>query len=184
MKKLLLAVIAVFFIGNVNAQDIKFGVKTGVNIASINGGSDNADSRIGFHAGLVSELEISDTFSIQPELLYSTQGASIKNISAINLDYISLPILAKYYVTDAFSIEAGPQFSFLVNDVIDFDSSLALNDADTNAENFDLSAAIGLGYKISSKIFAQVRYTAGITTIEENPDLKNGVFQFSLGYQF
>ncbi len=184
MKKLLLAVIAVFFIGNLNAQDVKFGAKAGLNIASINGGSNNADARTGFHIGLISELEISDHFSVQPELLYSMQGSVVEDFSKIKLDYLSLPVLAKYYITEGFSIEAGPQFSFLVNDVIDFDQNVPFDDTDTNAENFDLSAAVGLGYKITSKIFAQARYTVGVTTIEENPDLKNGVFQFSLGYQF
>jgi len=167
-----------------NAQDVKFGVKAGLNIASINGNDANADARTSLHIGVVSELKIGDQFSIQPELLYSEQGAVVQDFSKIKLDYLSLPILAKYYITDGFSIEAGPQFSFLVNDIVDFEPNVPLNDNDTNAENFDLSAAIGLGYNISSKLFAQARYTVGVTTIEENPDIKNGVFQFSLGYQF
>jgi opacity protein-like surface antigen len=183
MKKLLLAVITVFFIGNVNAQSIKFGVKSGVNFATISGEGINVDSRIGFHIGGVAEINVSDKFSVQPELVYSTQGAKLRDFATIELDYISVPIMAKYHVTKGLSLEFGPQFSFLVNDGIDFEN----NDAETEdieAENFDLSAGIGLGYKLDSGLFFQTRYNLGITTISENPDLKNGVFQVSVGYQF
>jgi len=140
------------------------------------------------HIGIVSEIGISDKFSVQPELMFSSQGAKVKGLvpsATVKLDYVAMPIMVKYYIVDGFSVEVGPQFSFLVNDVIDFDNENgSQSDLDTDAENFDLSAAIGLGYKLTSKLFAQARYNVGVTTIEENPDITNGVFQFSVGYQF
>jgi len=182
MKKLCIAVIAIFFAGSINAQSLKFGAKAGMNVATINGGELNVDSRIGFHVGVVSEIEINNKFSIQPELMYSSQGAE-EDIVLLKLDYLLLPILAKYYITNGFSIEAGPQFSFLVHDEIELDNG---NQSvfDTDSENFDLSASFGLGYQLKSSLFFQVRYNIGITPIEENPDVFNGVFQLSAGYQF
>ena len=91
--------------------------------------------------------------------------------------------MAKYYIAKGFSVEAGPQFSFLVKDelISDTGNSASVN---TNAENFDFSANLGLGYKLDNGIFFQTRYNLGLTAISETPDVKNGVFQMTLGYQF
>lgn len=78
MKKLLLsAAMAVFMLSNVNAQEVKFGVKAGVNFASL-GGDDASgfDGLTSFHVGALAEIGISEKFAIQPELVYSLQGAS------------------------------------------------------------------------------------------------------------
>ena len=77
MKKLLLfAAVAVFGLSNVNAQEVKFGAKAGVNFATITGDeTSGVDSRTAFHIGGVAEIVISEKFSFQPELLYSGQGA-------------------------------------------------------------------------------------------------------------
>ncbi|WP_347921863.1 porin family protein [Pontimicrobium sp. SW4] len=182
MKKLCIAVVAIFFAGSLNAQSLKFGVKSGINVATINGGELNVDSRIGFHIGVVSEIEINNKFSIQPELMYSSQGAE-EDIVQVKLDYLLLPLLAKYHIVNGFSIEVGPQFAFLVNDEIELDND---NQSvfDTDSENFDLSASFGLGYQLKSSLFFQVRYNLGIIPVVENPDVTNGVFQLSAGYQF
>ncbi len=108
MKKLLLcAAVAVFAFTNVNAQEVKFGAKAGVNFASITGdGTDDVKSRISFHVGGVAEIMISENFSVQPELLYTSIGAkdeysesfageTVEFKEVYKLDYISLPIMAK-----------------------------------------------------------------------------------------
>ena len=90
--------------------------------------------------------------------------------------------MVKYYIVDGFSVEAGPQFSFLVKDEI-------LNGAqvtDVTANSFDLMANLGLGYQFKNGLFFQTRYNLGLidVNISENLNIKNGVFQMSLGYQF
>jgi len=76
MKKLIIfTAIVLFGFTNVNAQDINFGAKAGVNFASLTGDeTDDLDMRTSLHVGIVSEIVISETFSFQPELLYSAQG--------------------------------------------------------------------------------------------------------------
>ncbi len=194
MKKVLLTVLfSAALLSNVNAQKVKIGVKGGLNISSLKGNKageffdptqeviSNPDSRIGFHIGAVIDVKITNKFSVQPEVLYSTNGATIQDYSTIKLDYLSLPISAKYYLIEGFSIEAGPQFSFLVNDVYDYENK---SDLDTDAENFDLGINVGLGYELKSGLFLQSRYTFGASTLSSNPVLRNGNFQLSLGYQF
>ena len=91
--------------------------------------------------------------------------------------------MAKYYIAKGFSLEAGPQFSFLVKDELLSDSNNAAS-ANTNAENFDFSANLGLGYQLDNGIFFQTRYNLGLKEVDTTTDVKNGVFQMSLGYQY
>ncbi len=80
MKKLFLfAAIAVFGFTSVNAQEVTFGAKAGLNLASVSGdNTDEIDGRTAFHVGAIAEIAISDVFSVQPELLYSAQGLTYK----------------------------------------------------------------------------------------------------------
>ena len=117
MKKLfLVAAIAVFGFTSANAQEVNFGAKAGVNMATITGDDvDDTKSKTSFHIGAVAEIAISDKFSVQPELLYSAQGTKAdEGDEELKIDYINLPIIAKYYVAEGFSIEAGHQVGFLM----------------------------------------------------------------------
>lgn len=185
MKKLciVLSMVALGITQQIKAQEVIFGAKVGLNVSSFSGGDADRNSLLGLHAGLVSEIAFSDKFSLQPELLYTRKGSEAQDIVKIKLDYIAVPLLAKVYVAQNFSIEAGPQFSFLINDKADFNER-GLPDEDTDASNFDLGANLGLGYNFGENMFAQVRYNFGITTVAENPDIKNSAFQLSLGYKF
>ncbi|MFV8322454.1 porin family protein [Flavobacterium sp. LS2R12] len=116
-------VVIAFTFGFVNAQEkaeMAFGVKGGLNISTITNAvvdGVNSKSLVGFHVGFFWEFMISNTFAIQPEVLYSAQGTELEfeRISGdLKLDYITIPVMAKYYVADTFSMEFGPQIGFLV----------------------------------------------------------------------
>lgn len=180
MQKLLLTILLIS-IGytNSNAQNVKIGVKAGLNYANFTGSEIQTDAITSYHAGIVAEISVLDSFSIQPELLYSTQGASYEN--AIDeykneLGYISLPVLLKIYLSDSFSLDVGPQASFLLNKKDEFN----LNDYNT----FEFSANAGLSLKITKSLFAQARYSLGLTEVSKNADAKNSVVQVSLGVLF
>jgi len=183
IKKVWIAIIAIGIAGTVNAQDVKLGAKIGMNVSSLNGNVDNLDSKTGWVLGATAEVSLTEKFSLQPELLYSQQGAKQRGNFIYDLNYISVPVMAKYYIAKGFSLEAGPQFSFLVKDELLSDSNNAAS-ANTNAENFDFSANLGLGYKLDNGIFFQTRYNLGLKEVDESTNVKNGVFQMSLGYQF
>ena len=193
MKKLLLtAVIAVISIVSINAQE--FGAKAGVNFASLNGDED-FDGRTSFFVGGVVEFEISESFSIQPELLYSSQGAKSSFSeegfdfeSTIKLDYLNIPIMAKYYVTEGLSIEAGPQVGFLLSAKAEVkeDGESDSEDIKDELKSVDFGLNFGLGYKLDSGLNFGARYNLGLSNVpdEDDFDLKNGVFQIAIGYFF
>lgn len=182
VKKLCVTFLMVFLSNFANAQDVNFGVKIGMNISSVNGKDlENLDSRTGIVIGGFAEIPLLEKFSLQPELLYSAQGAKQGDLIEYDLNYVLLPLMAKYYISKGFNVEAGPQFSFLVKDSLE---TIGQNDENTNAENFDLAANFGLGYKFDSGFFFQARYNLGLIAISKEPDFRNGVFQMALGLQF
>lgn len=187
-------------VSTVNAQTNdsftpKFGVKGGVNFATVSGDDfDSPDSRTSFHVGLLAEFPMTEMFSIQAEALYSGQGFESDVDGELfggdgkveyQLDYINVPVLAKVYILDGLSIEAGPQFGFKVNEEIDAEANA--DDGDLNldeAEDFDFGVAAGLTFETSMGLFATGRYTQGFTDIVNDRDVKNSVFQIGIGYKF
>lgn len=190
MKKILVAtVLALFGIANANAQEVQFGAKAGINIATLNGDiSKDADAVTAFHFGLMAEIPLSEKFSFQPEVLYSGQGFSLGENSTFELNYLNVPLMGKYYVAKGLSLEAGPQIGFLL--------SAKAESVDTKKlyKNVDLGVNFGLGYKLDNGLNFEARYNLGLSDVNNgnaNLDIgvngfknQNGVFQISIGYFF
>lgn len=184
MKKSILVAIMLFSITTVlQAQSIRFGIKGGANFANQNGDAppafENKESITSYHAGLVAEIKLFDSFAIQPELLYSTQGASYKNVGEEfknELGYLSIPVLAKIYLGKSLSLELGPQASFLLNERknVDFGDS----------KTFEFGVVGGLGLNITKNLFIQARYGLGLTEASKEADIKNSTIQLSAGIMF
>lgn len=183
MKKiLLLTVVTVLGFTNVNAQEIKFGAKGGLNFASISGNnSTGSDMVTSFNFGVLSEISISDKFSFQPELMYSGQGYSF-NDNTIALSYLNIPLMGKYYLTKGLSVEAGPQIGFLLA------AKNEKTDVKDSFNTFDYGVDFGLGYKLDNGLNFGVRYNLGLNNINNlnnsSSKYKNRVFQLSVGYFF
>ena len=200
MKKLcIVAVIAIFSFASVNAQNVRFGAKAGVNLAAINGDeTDDFDMRTSFHVGAVVEIPISDKFSVQPELLYSSQGAEselseyeITGKLKFKLDYLNIPIMMKYYVIEGLSLEAGPQIGILLdaNAEIEVGDESEEQDMKDEMKGIDFGLNAGVGYQLENGLNFSARYNFGLANIndtEEADDFKlhNGVIQFSVGFFF
>ncbi len=181
---------------NNTTREMSFGVKGGVNFANVTGdGFDDRSSRTSFHVGAVAEFPVQEIFSIQVEALYSGQGfeydfrGASGDKAEYQLDYINVPVLAKFYLSDMISLEVGPQFSFVVNE--EFDSrplddagDIDLTGTPLEAETFDFGAAAGITFQTNSGIFATARYNHGFTDIIKDVDVQNSVFQIGVGYKF
>ncbi|PHR92053.1 MAG: hypothetical protein COA80_14610 [Leeuwenhoekiella sp.] len=200
MKKLVLmaGLIALGTTASFAQSAYRFGVKAGLNVSNITGSdSRDQDTRLSFNGGLVAELPISDKFSFQPEVIYSAQGSTIAAIDEDNfldidenieyqLDYIQVPLLAKIYLVDGLSLQAGTSINFLVNEEVDYQP--VSNGGDVNivdgANTFELGTAAGLEYQFDSGFFIQGRYTRGFTRIYDNVNAYNYAVQAGVGYVF
>ncbi|WP_431242864.1 porin family protein [Flavobacterium sp. P21] len=208
MKKIILSALAVMAFGLANAQDVKFGVKGGLNLSNFSGDTEGVDlkSKAGFHVGGFAEIKLSDKFAIQPELLYSTQGPKAVNQMGedengitytgdvcFNLSYINVPVMFKYYVAEKFNIEAGPQIGFLTSAKMKttIDGFNGSNEMDVKDifESIDFGLNLGAGYDFTDHFSADIRYNLGLANIAKTEDgddskLHNGVFSLSVGYKF
>ena len=189
MKKVLLIACIALFGFNVNAQGVSFGAKAGVNFASLTGDDvDDLDGRTSFHIGAVAEISISEKFSVQPELIYSAQGAKESfegEDFELNVDYLNIPVLAKYYVAKGFSLEAGPQVGLLLSAKIKAGGEE--EDFKDEVKGIDFGANLGLGYKLDNGLNFSAKYIVGLANISEDSDdsdVKNSVVQVSVGYSF
>jgi opacity protein-like surface antigen len=188
MKKVIYAAVAVCMFGFAKAQNVNFGAKAGLNISSVSGESD-AKSRVGFAVGAFAEFKVSEKFSIQPEVLYSVLGAKAKGVSGTessnySLSYINIPVMAKYYVAEKFSLEAGPQIGFLTSAKYTEGSSSI--DIKNLYKSTDFGLNVGAGYDVSKNIAVGVRYTAGLSNISTDSATKqrNQNFAIALAYKF
>ena len=184
MKKIIFVVAVLLSTGTLSAQEfVEFGAKGGVNFASLSGDdTEGLDGVTSFHLGLVAEIPLTESFSIQPEVLYSGMGASnSEGDGMIKLDYITVPVMLKYYVVDGVSLEAGPQVAFNVVAESDFEGE---TEELEDIKSTDIGAGVGLGYEFPIKLFLQARYVFGFSDIMDDVAAKNNAFQISGGYKF
>lgn len=193
-------------------EKIKIGIKAGLNISSLTFDESELESskKTGFTAGVMAEIPLAKNFAIQPELLYSQQGmkfsysdAEVSNShykSTVHLNYLNIPVMLKYYVAKGFSVQAGPQIGILLKANNNYqDNFLGYeNREDFNLKEYsngiDTSVNFGLGYQFKDKFYADARYNLSYSDIfkEANPtgnyiintDMKNRVFQITIGYFF
>jgi hypothetical protein len=208
MKKvLLIAAVAVFGISNVNAQEVSFGVKAGTNFSTITGDdTDELKTRVGFHVGGVAEIMFNEKIGLQPELLFSSVGSKyketyeymgydIKATSVTVLNYLTLPIMGKYFVADGVSLEFGPQLGILLSANQDYkvtggdESESGDEDIKDYVTPLDFGLNIGAGYKFDNGLNFAARYYFGLSNIndfEGSDDYNNhnAGFQVSVGYMF
>ncbi|GAC1449912.1 MAG: porin family protein [Chitinophagaceae bacterium] len=170
------------------AQHFELGAKAGVNVSNFMGSSNastlKANTLIGFHAGGFVSLFIGNNFAIQPEVLFSTQGAKIDDDGYkrdYKLYYINVPVMLKYRFTGGFFIEAGPQVGFKVHETY-------AGTSEDFAKSTDLSIAGGIGYHSPIGLGIGARYIAGLSKLGNfnaattQPDWKNSAIQISLFY--
>lgn len=194
MKKvLLLAAFALFAFTTAQSQEVRFGVKGGVNIASMGGNAyvniGSLGSRTAFHIGGLAEIPLMGDFALQPEILYSSEGANWGwNLNTdTKLDYVRVPVLAKYNMpfVEGLSVELGPVFGVLVN------ADNGQRDAKDYFKSFDAQLGIGATYQFDFGLFAGLRYNKGLLNINDKKDFdgylpknQSNVFQISAGYSF
>lgn len=197
MKKLTkpIAMLFVAFLSGtaLQAQEFSFGPKVGYNNAKLEGSSfrdfHESNSINGMHIGVFAEIRF-DKLAIQPEVYYSTIGGKWQagfedgNLDHnFNLDYVNVPLMFKYYLTNGIAIEAGPQAGFLM------DGNHKFSDLDPDSpkfNEFDFSVNVGLSVNLPLNLMVSARYNAGLTNVVDHPDVdwKNRVLQLSVGYRF
>lgn len=151
MKKLL----TLLFVLSLTTTFAQFGIKAGVDFATVKVKGFGSSSETGFFVGATYTAAVSDKFSIQPELLY---------VNIKDLDFLSLPVLAKFNVAEKFNLLAGPSLTYFL---------------DAEDDEFQFHLDFGASYDIMSNLDLNAKYSL---MLKEEWKL-NGFF-VGLGYKF
>ena len=186
MKKTTIFAGLLLILFTATAQQAHFGVKGGVNISQLHFNNNTpSDSKVGVNLGILAHIHASKTWAVQPELLYSLEGAQKVGNSGINynLNYLNVPVLLQYMFENGFRLEGGPQIGFLLN------AKRKAGDVTVDDNGFKTTAfsiPLGLGYLTSSGVGLDARYVFGLSNIndsENGPIIQSNVFQLGLFYQ-
>ncbi len=187
MKFNLITLFTMLFLaaGTVSAQNINIGTKIGFSSYTIDNDSGaGLDSNIGLHAGLLGHIHLNRQFGLQPEIVYSMQGAKSGNTN-LNLDYINIPVLLQYMFDSGFRIQAGPQIGFLVRAKAVSNSST--QDIKDDFKSIDAGLSFGASYIHTPTSFGiDARYNLGLSNVSESSSIQsnNRGFQIGIFYLF
>ena len=181
----------------VQGQDLpKFGLSGGllntnadINISALGFNLANIDAinKTGFYIGVAADIAASEKFHIQPELTYGSAG---------DLAFVYLPVMAKYYATDKFFLQAGPQLSFSTNlndikqAIRDVQGVVGNNgNIDDVLKSTAIELGFGLGFDVTEKFAIQGRYGISLTDRYDGPlggslDVNNATIQIGVLYFF
>lgn len=184
MKRIILsfAIIAIILSSStVFAQGVGLGLKAGANFANQSITDASPNSITAFHGGAYLVLAFSEKWGIQPEVLFSSQGSELPD-DVKDFSYLNIPVLVRWKPASVLSIEAGPQFSALL-DAVDGSGSSIKEDF----KNSDFGLAVGATVHLPLGINAGARYVWGFTNVSDvadNPEVKNTNFQIYAGWTF
>jgi hypothetical protein len=184
-------------------NDFKFGIKGGVNFSNINAENTSDNKALtGVNFGVFAKLPITSSFAIQPEMYFTTKGSELtyQNVfvdgtAKFDLNYIEVPVLAVFKITNNFNVQLGPYASYLlsanVKNVSDVSYNFENNIDSGDFKKFDTGIAAGVEFEGKSFSLG-VRYNLGLVTVGEEktyfgtnyvfPDGKNSVLNLYLSY--
>ena len=210
------AILVLLFGEKVASENFYFSLKVGVNVADVSG-VDDGSVATGINFGLLATIKISDRFSLIPEFAplsrkgvknipYLPSGiAELDNLitppsaSQMSLNYIDIPVIAKYQLSEKLSIGTGPQFGILTSSSNTYDNVVQPDDvlrytqeSQLSWNTFDFGWAFELTYGLGQVregrgLNLHARYTRGLTDIlQDNPGdaVNNSVFQFFVSLPF
>jgi len=215
MKKILLiGALAVLGI-NANAQETRFGAKAGYSMSTLKVDDDlediSTDPSHTFYVGGLVEHKFNDKFGIQGELLYSPLGGKIVfkeedtpgNFfdlkSKTILGTLLIPVSAKYFITENFSLSLGASFGVILSakqkTVIDAGfgiPGLELEEDDEEdikdeINTLNIAPFLGAEYMLENGLFFDARYNYGISDLAKDSGdgkLTNSFLQVGIGFKF
>ncbi|CAM4119615.1 porin family protein [Zobellia nedashkovskayae] len=189
--KFFILAIALCYIGTAMAQT-RPGIKAGLNSSNISNTS--LDTKSGIYIGVFADIAITDYYSLQPELLYSSQGGNSNSplYGDVNINYFSIGLPNKFYV----SPDKGFHFTLGLGLDINFENNfvnLTNFNGDDEISPVDVTVIGGIGYEFGFGLIIEARYKQGTISVdffgeddlyEETGSNLNGVFQIGAAYKF
>jgi len=196
-RRMILLGIVFLLIGQLSYSQIAWGVKAGLLYS--NNLSKKADFFIGdkkykpgYQFGLYFITHINRKLNFTTELLYSSKGITDDYIQdSLQLNYLNLPLVLGYQLTDYLTLQFGPELGYLLktgnpNDTFDLE---------IYNKRFEFGVTSGVQIIILDNFDLGIRYAHGLTStidyvgdslgpeVDERIRFKNRSFQLSIGYR-
>lgn len=212
MKKIFTTlVVAVATIFTVNAQEVKFGARAGLNFSTLSFSeiiSDRAnfrtkidtDFKANFHFGVFTEIGFTNQMFLEVGVAYSQQGSKLKstesfrlgvsqgkevyNDSYFSVNMINIPVWLKYDIR-GFRPKVGVNLGYLAS--TETRARTKTEEITTTYKgdgSFDFGLGIGAEYNLPMGLFFDTNFNLALTSLGNNPSAKNRVFQIGIGYKF
>jgi len=187
MKRLLsVSILSLCFMLS-RAQNTEWGVKGGVNISTMSyENTTNPDTRLSWNLGVLAHIHLTDLFAVQPELIYSGQGAKgtiSDKTYTLALNYVTLPVLGQIMAGQGWRVETGPQFGVRTSASAKQDGNSS--DIGDGFKTFDIGWVFGAGYLTHFGFALDVRYIQGFSNINDGSEtIHNRVLSLGISYQF
>ncbi len=176
MKKYFGGLIAIFCLSNLQAQDkFAMGIKIGQNFSSVNDVAVDHNTA-SYHAGVTTFFKVTDKIGIAPEIILSQtklettppvtslMGNGSLQPETYHLNYLSIPLLCEFKPIQKFSIQAGPQYSILLDQKKD-----GVGNASMAFKNGEFAFVGGAKFDLGG-FFLYGRYVVGLQNINELQD--------------
>jgi hypothetical protein len=170
------------------------GIKAGVNMSTliVDDGNTEYGYAPGFQAGGFLEFSL-PKISIQADVLYSRQGASIdangKELEAV-AKYVNVPVVIKYKIVPLVNIQLGPQIGFLTCMESDYHPVISApfkNQHYTKAyKKTDFGVNVGAGLDLPMGLMIDARFYLGLSDINNYKGIestRNRMMQFTVAYK-
>lgn len=169
MKALFSFIFLIAFLPFMICQDLAFGAKLGINFAGWSSNADDVGTRLGWHLGGTATYPLQEALSARGELLFSMQGvrSTDDDIEGRSSQlYLSIPLLADYAITEAASVHAGFQPSFLLSAKQKItEPNKRTVDVGDEFTSLDFAFVFGGEYQVQEMINVGLRVVLGLSDI-------------------
>ncbi|MBK8612096.1 MAG: PorT family protein [Flavobacteriales bacterium] len=160
------------------------GLKGGLQMATTRTAILSYDPVPGAVLGAYAPIWAGARLELQPELLISAQGSSIKpdegTRQTLRLYYVQLPINMKVFMTNVLNVQAGIQAGRLIVANADHE------DVTDRYQRMDIGLNLGAGLDFARGMDLTLRYYSGLTPLLVNDDVlfpTNRTLQLTAGYR-
>lgn len=192
------------------AQGVRFGIVAGAPISNFdvktNDFLPNTKTMTGFTAGVIVDLPLGSSFSLQPGLNYVQKGTRIEQTSdgqtlqaKMSVNNLELPLNFLFNVPTSagnFFIGAGPSISYALSGkvrVTDGTNTISKTlsfgtTSEDDMRRYDFGANFTAGFTLKRGLLLAANYNAGLSNLE--PQTTDGIktsshyFGIKLGYMF
>lgn len=196
-----------FFSSEKSDESIKLGVEVGLNLATLGGDIEDADTRASFNVGLSVDIPILESLHIKTGLYYTEKGYKYEyeddyyedeEEETMNAGYLEIPVLASYRYAFSDNLElqinVGPYFAYGITGKTKWEETYGDETYeekydtfdDGNLKKFDWGLSFGAGLTIADHYSVRLGYELGLANVcdDDDYDLKNRNFFISVGYTF